>query len=148
MKHAIRFFVPSKIVALALLIFSLGFGIASWRLGLWANGSPGVGLTPILGCIVLFPISAMMLLDGTVADEPEAPLEGTPFLAGLGFCLMIYAMTIIGFVAPSLIFVLVWTRVLYGRDWKTSLLSAAGVTAALAVLFVTVLGVPMQLWPW
>lgn len=148
MRRAIDFLVPSKIVALALLVLSVGFGIASLRLGLFANGMPSVGLTPMLGCIVLLPISVLLLLEPIEKAEQESRLEGIPILAGLAFCLLALAMKTIGFVTPAILFLLFWTRWLYGRSWRVSLLTAAGITGVLALLFVTVLGVPMQLWPW
>jgi len=148
MRRARRLLAPSKLVALALLAFSIGFGIASWRLGLWANGAPGVGLTPLLGCAVLFPLSLLMLADETDDPDAEPRLEWVPLLTGLGFCVLAYAVTVIGFLLPSFVFLLVWTRLLYRRSWLVSVSSALGITSALAVMFVTALGVPIELWPW
>jgi hypothetical protein len=139
---------PSKLVALGLLVFSVGFGIGSWQLGLWSAAGPGVGLTPLLACVVLFPLGLLMLAEESEEAEAEPPLEWTPLLMGLGFCALAYAMTVIGFLVPSFVFLLVWTRLLYGRGWLVSLASALGIVGALGILFVAVLGVPIALWPW
>lgn len=148
MNYAKHCLAPPKLVAFALLIFSSGFGIASWRLGLWANGAPGVGLTPLIGCALLFPISLLILADPIDDAEPAEPLEWVPVLTGLGFGLVIYAMTVLGFAIPAFLFVLIWTRILYARTWLVSVTSSIAITAVLAIMFVIVLGVPLQLLSW
>ena len=148
MKFDRLLFAPSKLVAIVLTVFSSGFALASWQLGLWTNGAPGVGLTPMLACAALFVVSLMLLLGDNEEAEQEASLEWTPMIMGFGFCLLAYGMNTIGFVVPALIFLLIWARFLYCRSWLVSVSAAIGITAVLAILFVKIFGVPLKLFPW
>jgi len=138
---------PSKIVPLALLAVALGFGVESLRLGLWNYGMPGVGLTPLIACTLLLPVSVYMLLEAPTEAEREARFQAGPLLAGLGFCGYVVALTYLGLILPTLAVLIVWTRFLYRRPWKVTLLAAGGVTLALYVVFIRLLGIPLAVLP-
>jgi len=137
---------PVRIVALALLLIALGFGASAIDLPIWQAGMPGPGLTPLLICACLLPLSLIILFEGITPEERE-PLQLAPFLCGLALLLYVYLVQQAGFVLPTILFGLAWARLLYRQSWTVSLAAACLVPLALCAVFVGGLGIPLALWP-
>jgi hypothetical protein len=135
---------PTRIAALLLAALASVFGIGGWRLGLWADGSPGAGLLPFCVAMLMAPMIALLLREGGAADEP---FERTPFLAiGLS-CAYALLLPKAGFALATVVLVTLWVRFLHGQGLVRAVLLAVGLTAAGVGLFGGLLKVPMPLLP-
>ncbi|MGE0874295.1 MAG: tripartite tricarboxylate transporter TctB family protein [Burkholderiales bacterium] len=139
-------FPPRRLAAGILGLLALAFAGASWKLGYWGQGLPGPGLLPLATSVLLLP-AAVLLLRAPPTEE-EAPALAARSLAGLALCTACaLAMPALGMVVPSVALATVWMRLWGGRSWIGALLYAAAIVGALALLFVSALGVPVPLWP-
>lgn len=137
---------PGRLAASVLGTLALVFGAASWKLGYWVNGAPGPGLLP-LGTSVLLAACAALLVGAPPAPEEEAGLGRLPLVAFALLCAYGIALPWGGMVVPSVIFGVLWMRLLHQRPVLISLIVSALVTGAGALLFKALLKVPMPLWP-
>lgn len=133
---------PNLVVALVLLIASIGFGAASLHLGLWNYGMPGVGLTSLLASAGMLPISIVLLWNINREDD-DGPIEGMPLAVAGMFVLYGIGMSRIGMVVPTFLFVFLWAWWIYARPWMQALAAAAIMTLCVYLLFSLVLHIPM-----
>lgn len=138
---------PSKLVASALLVASVAFGVGSLMIGVWNNGMPKAGTTSLVASALLLPVSIALLLKTPSDEDAQAKFETVPFLVGIGFACYGAGLAYLGLVVPTFVFLTVWIRLLYRRSWHATLLGASGITLALYLLFIRVFGVPMKSLP-
>jgi hypothetical protein len=142
----VRWLLPVRLSALALLAISLAFGVGSLRLGLWANGIPGSGLTSFIGSLLLLPIS-IGLLRAEPGGADREPLQWTPLFGAVAFAVYVAAWQVIGFLAATFLLLLVWVKGLHRQSWLAAAVTSVAVCAAIGFLFVRLLNVPLRLWP-
>lgn len=135
---------PTRVAAVLLAALALVFGIGGWRLGLWVDGSPGPGLLPFAVAVLMGPMIALLLREGSAGDQP---FERTPFLAIGLTCAYAVLLPRAGFVLATVLLVTLWVRFLHGQGWVRAALLAAGLTGAGVGLFAGLLKVSMPLLP-
>ena len=139
-----RFMTPGRIVALSLLLGSLGFGVAALRLPLWLYGTPGPGMTPLLASICLFPLSIMLLMEP--AGE-QSRLQAMPFVAWLSLVGFVAITPKLGFAPASAAFSFAWAILFYKRSLVSAVAMAILAPAAMYLVFVLGLRIPIPMWP-
>lgn len=139
-----RIMTPSRIVALGLLLVSLGFGVSTLRLPLWLYGTPGPGMTPLLASICLFPLSIMLLMESA---EEEDRLQAMPFVAWLSLVGLVVLTPRLGFAPASAAFSFLWAVVFYKRSLASAVAIAILAPAAMYLVFVLGLRIPIPMWP-
>ncbi|MBE0616192.1 MAG: tripartite tricarboxylate transporter TctB family protein [Burkholderiales bacterium] len=137
---------PGRLVAGMFMTLALVFGAASWKLGYWVHGEPGPGLLP-LGTSLLLAVCAAFLYGPPREPEEAVVLERLPLVAFALLCAYGLALPWGGMVLPSVIFGVLWMRLLHQRPFLVSLIVSALVTGAGTLMFKVLLKVPMSLWP-
>jgi putative tricarboxylic transport membrane protein len=136
--------VPVAAVFCALL--ALVFGLGAFRLGFWQEGVPGPGLLPFITSLALLPIALRLLL--RPRSVPEAgPLRAMPLLALAVLAVYGAVVARLGFVGPSLVLLAVWRRAFHGGSWRVAAVTSLALVIGAVLLFRTLLGVPLPLWP-
>lgn len=138
--------VPGLLVAGMFMALALVFGAASWKLGYWVSGEPGPGLLPV-GTSLLLLACAVLLFRSPREPEEDAALGRLPLLAFALLCAYGIALPWGGMLVPSVIFGVLWMRLLHQRPVLASLIVSVLVTSAGVLLFKVLLKVPMALWP-
>lgn len=142
---------PNHAIALAVALVAGAAFAGTFAFDPVPPGLPGLGAVefPRLVCLVLFGLAA--LLASRPADpigEEQAPrVEGRAW-AILGLCaLFLPAMALLGMLGAAAVFLVLAGRLWGEARWAPLLASAAGVTAALWLVFVQVfrLKLPMGL---
>jgi hypothetical protein len=137
---------PVRLSALILAVLAVGFGVMSLRLGFWGDGIPGSGLIPFIGCVLLLPITIVLLwvpLDPTERDGLRlAPLIG---LIVLGIYVLVLPR--LGFAVATAALIFVWIKWLHGRKWFEAAAGSIAISGLMLFLFDYVLGVPLNMWP-
>jgi hypothetical protein len=137
---------PTQVVA-ALVTTAIGvFGlVASWGYGLGELTHPGPGLWPFAVSVIITVLSLGLLATGRHATDTEKftrssllALYGVVTLLGLALLL-----PVIGFEVPSLLVMLIWTRLLGRETWRMSLVVSVLTVAAFYALFVLALAIPL-----
>lgn len=137
---------PARIVMLALLLVSLGFGAASLQLAVWQLGMPGPGLAPLLFSACLLPVSVILLAE-PLSEEERAPLQAMPLIVGLVLIVFVVLVQFIGLMLPAALFSAGWARLLYRRSRVVALAAGIVMPALLYAVFVLGLRIPIPLWP-
>lgn len=137
---------PGRLVAGMFLTLALVFGAASWKLGYWLSGEPGPGLLP-LGTGLLLAVCAALLFGSSREPEEAVVLGRLPLVAFALLCAYGLALPWGGMVLPSVIFGVLWMRLLHQRPVLVSLIVSALVTGAGTLIFKGLLKMPMSLWP-
>jgi hypothetical protein len=134
--------VVAALVAGATGIFGL---VASWGYGLGELTQPGPGLWPFTVSVVITALSLGLLVTGRQATDTEKftrssllALYGVVTLLGLALLL-----PVIGFEVPSLLLMLIWTRLLGHETWRMSIVISVLTVAAFYGLFVLALAIPL-----
>jgi hypothetical protein len=142
----LRLLVPARLAAAILGALAVAFGAASWKLGYWVQGVPGPGLLPLGTSVLLLP-AVFFLLRTPLAPDDETTLSKTALLglALCGGCALV--MPWLGAVLPAIALATLWMRLFGRRPWPSSLFMASVMVAALALLFIAALKVPVPLWP-
>ena len=137
---------PVRVAAIAFIALALVFGLGAFKLGFRAEGVPGPGLLPLLASVALLPIGVRLLVApaivGEVSPFAAAPLRLLALLAVHGL-----ALPHLGFVAPTLVLLVVWARGFHQRSYPVAVVLAVAVTTGAALLFNVLLGIRMPLWP-
>ncbi len=136
--------VPVAAVFCALL--ALVFGLGAFKLGFWQEGVPGPGLLPFITSVALLPIALRLLFwPRTVPDA--GPLRPMPLVALV--VLAVYGVLVarLGFIGPSLVLLAVWRRAFHGGSWLAAAVTSVALVIGAVLLFRTLLGVPLPLWP-
>lgn len=137
---------PIRLVALSLIIASVGFGLQSLRLGLWQLGIPGAGLMPLLASLALLPIAIYLLL-APIGPKERAMLEPVPLAVGGSLLAFVVAMSNFGFLLTACIFCFLWVALLYRRTWLHAVYTAVVLPLVMYAVFVFALGIPLIVWP-
>jgi putative tricarboxylic transport membrane protein len=137
----------SLAIACALLgVLALAFAINSFYLGFWKDGVAGPGLLPLCAALPLLVLLVLMWR----ASPPGEDARGS-FKAPLGaiVALGVYAIVapILGFVASTILLLMVWARGLYRKSWVLALVLAVLSVAAAVIMFQLVLDVPIPTGP-
>lgn len=118
--------------------------IYSYSLSLGELTSPGPGLWPFVGSLVIVLSSIAILATENDSEDYEAFSSGTKAI-GLGLlslCLFIPLFAYLGFVLPAFLLIMFWLRVLGNESWKLTLLVAIVSAIGFYLLFDLALGVP------
>lgn len=138
---------PTTQVVAALVTTGIGvFGlVASWGYGIGKLTHPGPGLWPFTVSVIITVLSLGLLVTGRHATDTEKftrssllALYGVVTLLGLALLL-----PVIGFEVPSLLVMLIWTRLLGRETWRMSILVSVLTVAAFYALFVLALAIPL-----
>jgi hypothetical protein len=137
---------PVRVAGAVFVALALAFGLGAFTLGFRAEGVPGPGLLPLLASAVLLPIGVRLLVTPGVVGE-TSPFAAAPL--SLLAVLAVHALLLprLGFVAPTLVVLVVWARVFHGRSLVAALALAVLLTSGVVVLFNALLGIRMPLWP-
>jgi hypothetical protein len=135
-----------RLAACLLGLLALVFCGASWKLGYWVKGAPGPGLLP-LGTSVLLATCAIFLVGAPRAPDEAAGFGRTPLAAFALLCGYGLSLPWGGIVIPSVVFGVLWMRMLHQRPVMASLFVSALLCGAAAMLFKVVLKIPLPLWP-
>jgi putative tricarboxylic transport membrane protein len=145
-----------RLVALALLLTSGGYLLASTPLSRGTGARPGPGFFPLaIGaflCAVALAYLVAALRGATgvasAADVLAPDARGRVLATAatlIGSCLL---MPLIGYPAVAFFFVLLLLRALGGRRWSTIGATAVVSAAVSYYLFAVLLGVPLPRGPW
>jgi hypothetical protein len=144
--------------ALGLAVIALGYLLAGRRYALDALASPGPGVFPLAGGLVLLAVAAWQFATaGRSAGAPTAEARATAHAADpaevaprrrpliMAAVLVLYAATlpVVGFLLASFVLVVVAARLMGLPGWWRPAALALGVVAVSRVVFVTWLGVPL-----
>lgn len=134
--------VVAALVATGAGVFGL---VASWSYGLGRLTQPGPGLWPFTVSVIITVLSLGLLVTGRHATDTEKftrssllALYGVVTLLGLALLL-----PVIGFEVPSLLVMLIWTRLLGRETWRMSIVVSILTVAAFYALFVLALAIPL-----
>ncbi len=134
----------SRLTTILLAVMAAVFVVGGFRLGLWIDGGPGPGLMPSLSAALLLVLLVPMVL-GAPRDEDALRWEPL-FAVALGGAFALLAPRI-GMVAPAVVMITLWVKVLHGQSWLRSGLLGLCLTAAGVLVFHVALKVPMPLLP-
>lgn len=141
---------PQNMVG-GLLLIALAI-FAFWQIGDLAVGramkmGPGYFPSLLAGGIAL----CGLILVVTSIRRPGEPLEPWPLkrIVPVLLALVVFAVTIrpLGMVAAGLLLTLLSTLGATDRKWRESAIFAVCIVAVSAVLFPTLLGLPLPIWP-
>ena len=137
---------PDRASAILCLVFAVVVGIEAYRLGPGRLSSPGPGLTPLLFCIILAGLSAILFSRSSPKGEtPPIVIGWRPVLSILAI-LLVYGLMIerLGYLICTFIVMLLLSRI--GKvGWLGSLLMAGLAILAINLLFVRWLLVPLPI---
>lgn len=136
-----------RIAAAGLLLLALLFGAGSFQLGFRQEGVPGPGLLPALTSVLLLPIAGRLLLRPSILPGAE-PLRAAPLLALAVLAVYGAVLPYGGFVAPTVVFLVLWVVAFHRRPLRRAVVLAVLLSAGAVALFHLLLGVPIPLWPW
>ena len=136
-----------RISGLGILVLALAAGVQSLRMGLWKGGIPGPGLFPLVGAggMALLAVLLIVTSRNTARDKSthfwprgdELKKQGVFALALLMYPVLTQGL---GFIAGSLIFLVLLFRYPARYRWTTSLAVAALTVGILYASLVTLLG--------
>jgi hypothetical protein len=117
---------------------------------MWDRGTPGPGYLPFVFGALLLPLA--LLAGAQAVFAPAAPAEGQgglrkPVLVLLVTAAAVAALEVAGFPLAVFLMLLVLFALVERKPPLASLLASAGVTAALYLIFVVWLSVPLPLGP-
>jgi putative tricarboxylic transport membrane protein len=133
------------------ILFCVG-AVTAWSaattLSMGSLRHPGPGFLPF-GLAVILSLLSLCLVFGTEKGKGPAPAfwpQRTwirPVQGSLALFAYAFFLSILGFVPTTFLFLVGWTRFMEKLSWLKVLWVAAGVTAALYLVFVWFLGVPV-----
>lgn len=139
-----RLLLPTPIVSLLLAAMALGFAVGSVRLGFWTFDGPGAGLVPFTAAVLLLPLLIMVLRERSGAEDPFRAMPLGAVVIGCAYAALLpYA----GFVLPTIVLVMVWARLFYEQSWTRAVALGLALTLVSALIFGTLLKVPLPLLP-
>lgn len=127
------------------LLLGLVAVAASLRLGVGDPRDPGPGLWPLLASLAIVACAVTLLMTERGQHDYEKYTRGA-MLNMLGIAsLVAYAllMPAVGFEVVTVVVSGFWLKVLGGESWRTTIIMSVGLTAALYVLFILLLGAPL-----
>lgn len=139
-----RLLLPTRIVTLLVALTALVFAVGGVRLGFWTVDGPGPGLVPFTAALLLLPLLVVVLREGVAGEEP---FRATPLAAIATISAYAAVLPYAGFAGPTVALVVVWARLFYRQSWTRAVALGLGLTLAGAVLFGTLLRVPLPLAP-
>jgi putative tricarboxylic transport membrane protein len=132
----------AAVVPVALGLACLAYSVS---LGLGTPTEAGPGLWPALASLLLIGAGSWSLLFERAAGDAEQFSRGAIGI-GVGIAsLVVFVLLIsrIGFEIPTVLIMALWLKVLGRESWLVTAAISASTTAALYLLFVTLLGVPL-----
>ena len=132
-----------------LLLLSVGYGLKATRLQADFLADPlGPRAFPLLLAVSLGVFSLYLI----VRPDPDPAWPPAHVLGGqlgmlLSFVVYSYALAPLGFLLATTL-EMAWLSRLFGAGWRTGLLGGLGLAAALYVIFVFGLGIPLPLGRW
>jgi putative tricarboxylic transport membrane protein len=139
-----RLLLPTPIATLLLAAMALGFAVGSVRLGFWTFDGPGAGLVPFTAAVLLLPLLIMVLRERSAVEEP---FRATPIGAVVIGCAYAALLPYAGFAVPTIVLVVIWARVFYRQSWTRAVALGLALTLVSALIFGTLLKVPLPLLP-
>lgn len=133
---------PSVIAALLLAALAAVFLHGGLRLGLWVDGGPGPGLLPAIVAAAMLGLIAAMLF---TALEDDGGFKREPLIAVALLCGFALMAPRTGIVAPTVLLIFAWVKLLHGQSWLRAALLSVALTAAGIGLFRVLLKVPIPL---
>ena len=137
---------PVRLSGAGFVLLALVFGIGAFRLGFTAEGLPGPGLLPLVTSVLLLPVGVWLVLRPRAVGTPE-PFRRGPILALAVLALYAVALPRAGFVVSTPVFLVAWTMAFHGRSLAHAAALGVALTLAGVLLFRSLLGVPIPLWP-
>ncbi len=138
-----------RIAGALLLLVSAGYGLEASRLQADFLADPlGPRAFPLLLAVSLAVFSLYLLArpDPDPAWPPPHVLRGQLGML-VSFVVYSYALAPLGFLLATTL-EMAWLSRLFGASWRTGLLGGLGLAAALYVIFVFGLGIPLPLGRW
>lgn len=110
----------------------------------------GPGTAPRMFAVLLAIVGAIVAVGGLMADGPAIAgfaVRGPALICG---AILFFALAIrpLGLVATSYLTFMISIMASSEMRWRESLLAAAAMTAFCVALFVYLLQLPFDLWPW
>lgn len=138
---------PTLLAYALIAALGLGFALQSVSLGYWVDGVAGAGLLPLFAAVPLLLLVLPVAFAGLKQASEEEESIAQPFIAIIA--LAVYAATLpwLGFIAGTVLLVLVWGLVLYRKHWLRALALAALSVLVAVLLFQLILNVPLPLKP-
>ncbi|WP_199552157.1 tripartite tricarboxylate transporter TctB family protein [Streptomyces sp. N35] len=133
------------VAALVPLAVGVGAAILSWNLGVGTLAAPGAGMWPLIVSITMVVTAAVLLLDAQPRGDEEGFTKDSLTVAVSVSSLVAYALLfeVVGFEIPTVAVLVLWLRVLGREGWLLTVGISTGTTAALHLLFITALGIPL-----
>lgn len=141
-----RAHVARTVTFLLLGALAIGYGLMARTLGLTRSGLPAAGLWPFLiGLGLLASAGAAYLSERLSAPESVPSTQRRKEVVAFGsLALFVLAFDLTGLVVPLLLLLVVWVRYLAGESVLMTVIVSTVGTAAIYLLFVEVLGVPVR----
>lgn len=143
-----------RVGSLVFLIVSVAFLVAALRMPLGQLKTPGPGFMPMLLAILMVAFSGTFVCKAFLKPEKreEEPLAkgalGRVFSLILGLIAYCALLTPVGFPVLTLIFLIVFMKILGVPRWRTILIVAVGTTICSMLIFETWLAVPFPKGLW
>lgn len=135
---------PTPFMAIVIAIMAVLFASGGYTLGLWQDEMPGAGLLPFVTALLLLPLILRIFFE---RPADETAFNGRPLGAVLLLACYAATLPVLGFVIPTIAMIVIWVRALDGKPPLITVVVAVLLTLAGAFLFVTLLHVPMPLFP-
>lgn len=138
-----------RLAGLLLIAVGIVAAVHSYlNLKLGAIRHPDSGFMPFWASVLLVVFSAAWVFQSWGPDERPAPFWGKgEWTRPLLSCAMmvLYGLTLerIGYVTSTLVFLLAWQFLVEREKWRKATLISVVATAAMYVMFVKLLGVPL-----
>jgi len=142
---------PSFVAGLVLTCLSIYILYTASRWTLFNTEGPGPGFFPVSYGLLMLGLSMALMYQRLTASAEEqrgahvADRSGrmAAFLSWAGIIASIPLMWLLGFVVGFGLFVVFMVRVVFGRSWRASVITAVAIVAALHLIFPVMLGAPL-----
>ncbi|KYH30684.1 tripartite tricarboxylate transporter TctB family protein [Neomoorella mulderi] len=139
-----------KTTSALLLVLGLYFTVQSVSLGLFSSGKPGVGFFPFLGGLILTIISCAQLI-GTLKickDTLEKPWSDKQGIRNIVLivaftALYIWTIGILGFLIPTIIYLLALVDLISEYSLKKKLIYSLASSFILFLIFAVLFAMPL-----
>ena len=142
---------PNFVAGLVLACLSIYILYTASHWTLFNTEGPGPGFFPVSYGLLMFGLSIALIYqritasEATPAETHAADRAGrmAALMSWVGIIASIPLMWLLGFVVGFGLFVVFIVRVVFGRSWRTSVITAVAIVAALHLIFPILLGAPL-----
>ncbi len=137
---------PMRVAVLLMALLAVTFAAISSELGFWVDQMPGPGLLCFAAAILLMPVLAAIYWAPPLAED-EKGYDATTLFALPLICVYAAIVPFTALVAGTILLVILWVRFFHGQSWMRAIILSVCLVAGFAVLFKSLLGAPMPLFP-